>query len=88
MTLDLCQMTQALVAAGEGIALLPRLMLKPRHPGVAVRPLEVDTPIRRISALRLPSRHLTAPCARFLELLSATRAAHETPARPPAARSI
>ena len=75
-----CQ-TQALVAADEGIALLPRLMLEPRHPGVAIRPLKADTPIRRISALRLPSRHLTAPCARFLELLSATRTEHEAPAR-------
>jgi DNA-binding transcriptional LysR family regulator len=28
-----CQMAQALVAAGEGIALLPRLMLRPAHPG-------------------------------------------------------
>src|SRR5262249_37135747 len=30
-----CQMAQALVAAGEGIALLPRIMLQARHPGVA-----------------------------------------------------
>src|SRR5439155_18512548 len=34
-----CQMTQALVAAGEGIALLPRLMLHAANPGVAIRPL-------------------------------------------------
>jgi hypothetical protein len=57
-------------------------MLKPRHPGVAIRPLKAHTPIRRISALRLQSRHLTAPCARFLELLSATGTEHEAPARP------
>src|SRR5512141_1547421 len=48
-----CQMAQALVAAGEGIALLPRLMLRPANPGVAIRPLATDPPMRRVSALRL-----------------------------------
>ena len=42
-----CQMAQALVAAGEGIALLPRLMLQARHPGVAIKPLAADPPMRR-----------------------------------------
>ena len=40
-------MTQAMVAAGEGIALLPRLMLQPTHSGVLIRPLSADVPIRR-----------------------------------------
>jgi len=30
-----CQMAQALVAAGEGIALLPRIMLQATHPCAA-----------------------------------------------------
>jgi DNA-binding transcriptional LysR family regulator len=64
-----CQMTQALVAAGEGIALLPRLMLEPQHPGVAIVPLGPAAPIRRIVALRLPTRYLAPPVERFLELL-------------------
>ena len=64
-----CQMTQAMVAAGEGIALLPRLMLRPPHPGVAIKPLGADAPIRRIVALRLPTRFETPPQKRFLELL-------------------
>ena len=64
-------MTQAMVAAGEGIALLPRVMLEPRHPGVAVRPLGADAPLRRIVALRLPSRYLSPPVAAFLEQLQA-----------------
>ena len=51
-----CQMTQALVAAGEGIALLPRLMLRAADPGVAIRPLAADPPVRRVSALRLSTR--------------------------------
>ena len=64
-----CHMTQAMVAAGEGIAVLPRLMLQPRHPGVAITPLGKEAPIRRIVALRLPTRYLTPATARFLELL-------------------
>ena len=64
-----CQMTQALVAAGEGIAVLPRLMLQAAHPGVAIRPLASDPPIRRVSALRLSSRYLTPATERFLALL-------------------
>ena len=64
-----CQMTQALVAAGEGIAVLPRLMLQAAHPGVAIRPLAADPPIRRVSALRLSSRYLTPATERFLALL-------------------
>jgi DNA-binding transcriptional LysR family regulator len=67
--IDDSQMTQALVAAGEGIALLPRLLLHPPHPGVAVRPLSGTAPVRRIVALRLPTRYLTPPTRRFLELL-------------------
>ncbi len=64
-----CQMTQALVAAGEGIAVLPRLMLQAAHPGVAIRPLAADPPIRRVSAFRLSSRYLTPATERFLALL-------------------
>jgi DNA-binding transcriptional LysR family regulator len=74
-----CQMTQAMVAAGEGIALLPRLMLRPTHPSVEIRPLRADAPIRRISALRLPARHLSAASSRFLELLRSACARHAAP---------
>ena len=69
-----CHMTQAMVAAGEGIAVLPRLMLSPAHPGVAIRPLAGDAPIRRVVALRLPTRHVSPPVERFLELLRETSA--------------
>jgi len=64
-----CQMTQALVAAGEGIALLPRLMLRPRQRGVAIRPLATDPPVRRVSAFRLSMRYLTPATERFLALV-------------------
>jgi DNA-binding transcriptional LysR family regulator len=64
-----CQMTLAMVAAGEGIAVLPRLMLHPEHRGVKVKPLAEDAPIRRIAAVRLPTRYLTPAAKRFLEVL-------------------
>jgi DNA-binding transcriptional LysR family regulator len=66
-----CQMAQALVAAGEGIALLPRLMLRPANPGVAIKPLATDPPTRRVSALRLSTRYLTPATERFIALLVA-----------------
>ena len=74
-----CQMAQALVAAGEGIALLPRLMLKPTHPGVVIRPLATDPPMRRVAAIRLSTRYLTPATDRFTDLLitaSRDHAAH------------
>ena len=71
-----CQMAQALVAAGEGIALLPRLMLRPAHQGVAIRPLATDPPSRRVSAVRLSTRYLTPATERFTELLVAASADH------------
>jgi DNA-binding transcriptional LysR family regulator len=74
-----CQMTQALVAAGEGIALLPRLMLLAAHPGVAIRPLAADPPVRRVCALRLPTRYLTPATERFMELLVEASARHAQP---------
>ena len=64
-----CQMTQAMVAAGFGVALLPRLMLRLPHPGVAIKALDRDPPIRRVCALRLPTRFLTPATERFLALL-------------------
>ena len=71
-----CQMAQALVAAGEGIALLPRLMLRAANPGVAIRPLAADPPSRRVVALRLSTRYLTPATERFLALLVAVSADH------------
>ena len=71
-----CQMAQALVAAGEGIALLPRLMLRSAHPGVAIKPLASDPPFRRVVAVRLSMRYLTAATERFLALLVAASTDH------------
>jgi hypothetical protein len=38
-------------------------------PGIAIKPLGPDAPIRRIVAVRLPTRYLSASVERFLELL-------------------
>ena len=43
---------QALVAAGVGVTVLPRLALATVHPGVVVRPLRRDAVVRRIWAAR------------------------------------
>jgi DNA-binding transcriptional LysR family regulator len=44
---------QALVAAGMGVTLMPRLGLTTVHPGVVVRQIGRDAPVRRIYAARL-----------------------------------
>ena len=44
--------SQALVAAGVGVTIFPRLALNPLHPGVVARSLGKDAPVRRIWAAR------------------------------------
>jgi DNA-binding transcriptional LysR family regulator len=66
-----CDMTLAMVAAGEGISALPRLMLPRDHAGIRTRPFADATPMRRITAVRLPTRYLTPATERFLALLGA-----------------
>jgi DNA-binding transcriptional LysR family regulator len=76
-----CDMTLAMVAAGEGIALLPRLMLPRDHGGVRTVPLAPEAPIRRIIAIRLPSRYLTPATERFLAMLGSAAADYAEPSR-------
>jgi DNA-binding transcriptional LysR family regulator len=64
-----CQMTLAMVAAGEGITLLPRLMLKAHPADVVIRPLSGEIPRERVAAVRLPSRYLTPATSEFLTVL-------------------
>jgi DNA-binding transcriptional LysR family regulator len=64
-----CHMNQALVAAGEGVSILPRLLLDPIRPGVAVRPLAGETPTMRVAAVRVRTRYLAPATAEFLALL-------------------
>ncbi len=67
--IDDCQMTQAMIATGVGISMLPELMLHPVRHGVAVKPLAAGAPIRRVSAVRLPARHRAPAADRFMSLL-------------------
>src|SRR5437763_1000278 len=76
-----CQMAQALVAAGEGIALIPRLMLRAINPGVAIRPLADAPPSRRVLAVRLSTRYLTPATERYMSLLVAASAAYAATVR-------
>ena len=46
---------QALVAAGVGVTLLPRLALTALHPGTVARSLS-DAPVRRVLAARMQGR--------------------------------
>jgi DNA-binding transcriptional LysR family regulator len=64
-----CHMNQALVAAGEGVTILPRLLLDPLHPGVVVRPVQGNAPTMRVAAVRLPARYLAPAVAEFLAVL-------------------
>ncbi len=77
-----CQMTQAMVAAGEGIALLPRLMLKGADPGVAIKPLGPEAPVRRIVAVRLATRYLAPSVEHFIALLQAAGRRYALPLAP------
>ncbi len=56
---------QGLVAAGVGVALIPRLALTRVHPGVVVRELSPRSPTRRVIAATPPEPSL-APAARTM----------------------
>jgi DNA-binding transcriptional LysR family regulator len=73
-----CHMNQAMVAAGEGVSILPRLLLDPLHAGVIVRPVAGDAPTMRVAAVRVPTRYLAPATAAFLAVLddAAKRRAH------------
>jgi len=64
-----CQVILAMVAAGEGVSVLPRLMLDPLHADVVVKPVEGDAPKQRVAAVRVPTRHLAPAAAEFLAAL-------------------
>jgi DNA-binding transcriptional LysR family regulator len=66
---------QGLVAAGVGVALIPRLALSQRRPGLVVRRLTPENPVRRVFAAT-PREPGVIPAARvMLQILS--RRAHE-----------
>ncbi|HUZ30465.1 MAG TPA: LysR substrate-binding domain-containing protein [Solirubrobacteraceae bacterium] len=61
---------QGLVAAGVGVALIPRLALTHVHPGVVIRSLDPRRPVRHVVAAT-PDSAGTSPAARaMLQILS------------------
>jgi DNA-binding transcriptional LysR family regulator len=60
---------QGLVAAGVGVALIPRLALTRVHPGILVRAIEPASPVRNV-IVATPADPAVAPAARaMLEIL-------------------
>jgi len=66
---------QGLVAAGVGVALIPRLALSHRRPGLVVRKLEPKNPARRIVAATADGGGVVPAATRMLGILS--HRAHE-----------
>jgi DNA-binding transcriptional LysR family regulator len=60
---------QALVAAGVGVTIFPRLALNPLHPGVVARSLGGDAPVRRVWAARLGDGYRSPACEAMLQIL-------------------
>lgn len=69
------QEAQAMVAAGIGVALAPRLALDGVRPGVRVLPLRPRTAVRRILLVRMTDHALTHAAQAFAELLRRSAAA-------------
>jgi DNA-binding transcriptional LysR family regulator len=65
---------QALVAAGLGIAVIPGLALVNPHPGVAVRALAADAPVRHIAAIRPRDAYRSRAGTTMLDSLRAAAA--------------
>lgn len=66
---------QGLVAAGVGVALIPRLALSHRRPGLLVRRLEPENPVRRVFAATADEPGVAPAAAAMLAILA--RRAHE-----------
>jgi DNA-binding transcriptional LysR family regulator len=66
---------QALVAAGLGVAVIPGLAVAHPRPGVEVRPLGADAPVRRIAAARPHDGYRGPAVTAMLECLRSAAAA-------------
>jgi DNA-binding transcriptional LysR family regulator len=77
---------QGLVAAGVGVALIPRLALTHVHPGIVVRALAPRSPARRVVAATISAADV-APAARtMIKILGGVAKRYtESPAQPAAA---
>jgi DNA-binding transcriptional LysR family regulator len=61
---------QGLVAAGVGVALIPRLALTHVHPGIVVRALAPKSPIRRVVAATLGARGVSPAAESMIAILA------------------
>lgn len=68
-TVNDCKMVLAMVAAGGGVSIVPRLMIDPVPSDVCVMPVLGSPPIQRVSVARLPSRYLSPASETFLGML-------------------
>lgn len=64
------QVQQALVAAGVGVTMLPRLCLTTVHPAVEVRSLGRAAPVRRVWAARLASSYRSPASDAMVQILA------------------
>jgi DNA-binding transcriptional LysR family regulator len=62
---------QGLVAAGVGVALIPRLALSHVHPGIVVRALAPRTPARRVVAATMSGPGVAPAAETMIEVLAA-----------------
>jgi len=67
------QAVQALVAAGWGMSLIPRLALQPLRDGLCARPL-AGAPVRHVRVARLAQAITSVPCTAMIEVLRLTTA--------------
>jgi len=61
--------SQALIAGGSGVTLLPGLALGRRHRDVVIASLGAGAPVRSIYAARLSTRYATPACEAMLSIL-------------------
>jgi DNA-binding transcriptional LysR family regulator len=60
---------QGLVAAGVGVALIPRLALTHVHPGIVVRGLAPRSPVRKVTAATIGGRAVAPAADAMIEIL-------------------
>ena len=65
---------QALVASGLGVAFIPGLSLRTRHPDIAVLEVEPPSPMRRIFAAHRPGADSSPALAAMLAVVRAVAA--------------
>ena len=71
---------QGLVAAGVGVALIPRLALTHFHAGIVVRALAPHSPTRQVTAATMSGPGVAPAAKSMIDLLIGVARRHATPA--------